>query len=64
MGSSPPLRVSPKDSKLKPTIKDNLKLNDTLGSLDHQSMNHLLSDSPWNYQDVLAHPFHRLLVFK
>src|SRR5690606_20924051 len=24
-----------------------------LGELDHQSLNHLLSNSPWNYKDVL-----------
>ena len=26
---------------------------DSLGELDHQSLNHLLSDSPWNYKELL-----------
>jgi len=28
-------------------------ISDTLGELDHQSLNHLLSESPWDYQQVL-----------
>ena len=29
-------------------------MSDALGSLGHQSINHLLSDSPWEHQDVLT----------
>lgn len=37
-----------------------MSISDTLGELDHQSLNHLLSESPWDHSDVLTELSHKV----